>query len=167
MKNATNTLGSIKALTVAATLAFGISGNVAADEVTQASSMKHAKAATNYRQAMFTLIRSNMGPLGGMAKGALPYDESVMMTNAVRLEQLADMMTDYLSVDTRSFNVKTGAKDAIWKNFSDVEGKVLALKTAAQGLQTAVKSGDETAYRGAIGKIGASCKSCHDDYKKD
>ena len=45
--------------------------------------------------------------------------------------------------------------------------KVMALKTAAQGLQAAVKAGDESAYRGAIGKIGASCKSCHDDYKKD
>lgn len=167
MKNATNTFRTIKALTVAATLTFGMSGNVAAAELTQASSMKHAKAATNYRQAMFTLVRSNMGPLGGMAKGVLPYDESVMMTNAVRLEQLADMMTDYLSVDTRSFKIKTGAKDAIWENFSDVESKVMALKTAAQGLQEAVASGDESTYQGAIGKIGASCKSCHDDYKKD
>ena len=108
-----------------------------------------------------------MGPLGGMAKGALPFNESVMQTNAVRLEQLASMMADYLSVDTREYNVDTGAKDAIWENFSDVETKIAALNTAAQGLQTAVEAGDESAYRNAIGKIGASCKSCHDDYKKD
>ena len=138
-----------------------------ASEVVEASSAKHAKAATQYRQAVFQLVRSNMGPLGGMAKGALPFDESVMETNAVRLEQLADMMGDYLSVDTRKFDVETGAKDEIWENFSDVEKKVMALKTAAQGLQAAVEAGDESAYRGAIGKIGASCKSCHDDYKKD
>ena len=155
-----------KAIIAAATAGLVVSTSVAAD-VTEASSEKHAKAATQYRQAVFQLVRCNMGPLGGMAKGALPFDESVMETNAVRLEQLADMMGDYLSVDTRKFDVETGAKDKIWDNFSDVETKVMALKTAAQGLQAAVKAGDESAYRGAIGKIGASCKSCHDDYKKD
>ena len=155
-----------KAIIAAATVGVVVSTSVAAD-VTEASSEKHAKAATQYRQAVFQLVRSNMGPLGGMAKGALPFDESVMETNAVRLEQLADMMGDYLSVDTRKFDVETGAKDTIWDNFSDVETKVMALKTAAQGLQAAVKAGDESAYRSAIGKIGASCKSCHDDYKKD
>jgi len=155
-----------KAIIAVATAGVVVSTSVAAD-VTEASSEKHAKAATQYRQAVFQLVRSNMGPLGGMAKGALPFDESVMETNAVRLEQLADMMEDYLSVDTRKFDVETGAKDTIWDNFSDVETKVMALKTAAQGLQAAVKAGDESAYRGAIGKIGASCKSCHDDYKKD
>ena len=155
-----------KAIIAAATVGVVVSTSVAAD-VTEASSEKHAKAATQYRQAVFQLVRSNMGPLGGMAKGALPFNESVMETNAVRLEQLADMMGDYLSVDTRKFDVETGAKDKIWDNFSDVETKVMALKTAAQGLQAAVKAGDESAYRGAIGKIGASCKSCHDDYKED
>lgn len=143
------------------------SSSVLAAEVVEASSAKHAKAATQYRQAIFQLVRSNMGPLGGMAKGALPFDESVMATNAVRLEQLADMMGDYLAVDTRKFDVDTGAKDAIWENYSDFEKKVLALKTASQGLQAAVESGDKSAYRAAIGKIGGSCKSCHDDYKKD
>ena len=155
-----------KAIIVGAITACISSAAFAAD-VKEASSAKHAKAATQYRQAIFQLVRSNMGPLGGMAKGALQFDESVMKTNAVRLEQLADMMSDYMSVDTRKFNVETGAKDAIWENFSDVEAKVMALKTASQNLQAVVEAGNESAYRGAIGKIGASCKSCHDDYKKD
>jgi len=111
-----------KAIIAVATVGAVISGSALA-EVTEASSEKHAKAATQYRQAVFQLVRSNMGPLGGMAKGALPFDESVMETNAVRLEQLADMMGDYLSVDTRKFDVETGAKDEIWetkdlKNFT-------------------------------------------------
>lgn len=133
----------------------------------EAVSEKHAEAAVEYRQSLFQLVKSNMGPLGGMAKGAIPYNEEVMMTNAVRLEQLADMMVDYLSVDTRKFDVDTGAKDAIWENFPNVEEKVSALKTAAANLQSVVEAGDESEYRSAIGNVGASCKSCHDDYKKD
>ncbi len=133
----------------------------------EAVSEKHAEAAVEYRQSLFQLVKSNMGPLGGMAKGAIPYDEEVMMTNAVRLEQLADTMVDYLAVDTRKFNVETGAKDAIWENFPNVKEKVSALKTAAANLQSVVEAGDESEYRSAIGNVGASCKSCHDDYKKD
>ncbi|WP_218313050.1 c-type cytochrome [Alteromonas antoniana] len=133
----------------------------------EAVSEKHAEAAVEYRQSLFQLVKSNMGPLGGMAKGAIPYNEEVMMTNAVRLEQLADMMVDYLSVDTRKFDVDTGAKDAIWENFPNVEEKVSALKTAAANLQSVVEAGNESEYRSAIGNVGASCKSCHDDYKKD
>ena len=164
-----NILGkTIKTTLATAALATCLAGGaIAATETSEASSEKHAKAATQYRQAIFQLVRSNMGPLGGMAKGALPFDESVMMTNGVRLEQLADMMSDYLSVDTRKFDVDTGAKDAMWENFSDVESKIAALKEASMGLQAAVKAGDESAYRNASGKVGASCKSCHDDYKKD
>ncbi|MCU7553796.1 cytochrome c [Alteromonas sp. ASW11-19] len=133
----------------------------------EAVSEKHAKAAVEYRQSLFQLVRSNMGPLGGMAKGAIPYDEEVMMTNAVRLEQLADMMVDYLEVDTRKFDVDTAAKDALWENFDEVETKVAALRKASAHLQQVVEAGNEDAYRAAIGDIGASCKSCHDDYKRD
>ena len=133
----------------------------------EAVSRKHAETAIEYRQSLFQLLKSNMAPLGGMAKGALPYDASVMQTNSMRIEQLADMMTDYLKVDTRKFDVKTDAKDEIWENFSDVEKKIEALKTAAVNLQSVATSGSEDQYRAAIGDVGAACKSCHDDYKKD
>ncbi|GGW75678.1 c-type cytochrome [Alteromonas halophila] len=133
----------------------------------EAVSRKHAETAIEYRQSLFQLLKSNMAPLGGMAKGALPYDATVMETNAMRIEQLADMMADYLKVDTRKFDVSTGAKDDIWDNFSDVEDKIGALHTAASNLQSVAQAGDESAYRSAIGEVGAACKSCHDDYKKD
>ncbi|MEW9798299.1 c-type cytochrome [Alteromonas sp. CYL-A6] len=141
-----------------------LSASLSAHEV---MSQKHADAAVKYRQSLFQLVKSNMAPLGGMAKGALPYDESVMMTNAVRLEQLADMMADYLHPDTRNFDVETGAKDSLWENMDKVEEKVAALKTAAVNLQRVTEAKDTDNYRSAIGNVGAACKSCHDDFKKD
>lgn len=133
----------------------------------EAVSRKHAETAIEYRQSLFQLLKSNMAPLGGMAKGALPYDATVMQTNAMRIEQLAEMMTDYLRVDTRKFDVNSGAKDELWENFSDVKSKIEALKTAAISVQSVAESEDEERYRTAIGDVGAACKSCHDDYKKD
>ena len=108
-----------------------------------------------------------MAPLGGMAKGAISFDQDVIATNALRLEQLADMMSDYLMVDTRKFDVDTGAKDDIWENWSDFEGKVANLKSAAENLSSVAAAGDESKYRAAIGQVGGACKGCHDDYKAD
>ena len=128
---------------------------------------KHAEAATTYRQSLFQLVRSNMAPLGGMAKGAIPFDQDVIATNAMRLEQLADMMSDYLVVDTRKFDVDTEAKDEIWENWADFEGKIANLKSAAENLSSVAEAGDESKYRAAIGQVGGACKGCHDDYKAD
>lgn len=128
---------------------------------------KHAEAATNYRQALYKLVYSNMAPLGGMAKGKIPFDQDVIATNAMRIEQLADMMSDYLKTDTSSFDVDTEARDEIWQNWSDVESKIEQLKSASANLASVASSGDESQYRAAIGKVGGACKACHDDYKAD
>ncbi len=130
----------------------------------EATSQKHAEAAVKYRQSLFQLIKSNMAPLGGMAKGAIPFDESVMAKNAMRIEQLSDMLSDYMSVDTRKFDVETEAKAKIWDNTDDVESKIARMQKAAANLQAVVAAKDKDNYRAAIGDIGGSCKSCHDEY---
>lgn len=145
-------------------LLAGVLGSASAEVAT---SDKHAKTATTYRQSVFQLLRSNMAPLGGMAKGVLPYDAEVMQTNALRMQQLAEMLPDYLQTDTRKFDVDTDAKPQLWDNFADVEKKAEALKAAAMKLEQVAKAMDESAYRAAIGDVGASCKSCHDEYKAD
>ena len=144
-----------------------LSGAALAASPEPAKSQKHAEAYTEYRQALFTLLKSNIGPLGGMAKGAIEYDAEVMQTNGMRMEQLATMLSDYLKVDTREFDVETKAKDGLWDNYADVESKIEDLKSATANLQNVAKTGDESAYRNAIGKVGSTCKSCHDDYKAD
>ena len=111
---------SSKLLLSAATAGAILSGSVLAADVTK-QRQKNTRELQHNIASRFQLVRSNMGPLGGMA-GALPFDESVMETNAVRLSNY-DMMGDYLSIDTRKFDVETGAKDEIWENFSDVKRK--------------------------------------------
>ncbi|QJR79726.1 cytochrome c [Alteromonas pelagimontana] len=154
----------LKSAVVAVSLLSSLAmGNAIAEE---ASSQKHAEAMVTYRQSLFQLLKSNMGPLGGMAKGALPYDTEVMKTNGMRLEQLAAMMSDYVQVDTRKFDVETEAKPVIWEKYSAFEDKIEGLKTASVNLQKVAGEGDESAYRAAIGKVGAACKACHDDFKE-
>jgi cytochrome c556 len=108
-----------------------------------------------------------MGPLGGMAKGQIPYDAEVMATNGLRIEQLSYMMEDYFATDTRKFDLKTDASDDIWKNSDDFNALALDMADAAKNLQQVAESGEESDFRKAIGAVGATCKACHDKYKVD
>ena len=133
----------------------------------EATSERQAANAVQFRQALLQLVRSNLGPLGGMARGRAPYDSELMKKNGQRLEQLSLMLPDYFETDTRSFGVKSEALPKIWDNMDDFLAKTKDLTLASKALQIAADSGDESQYRAAIGKLSSTCKACHDSYKKD
>lgn len=132
-----------------------------------AKSEKQASAAVKYRQALLQLIRSNMGPLGAMAKGHIPFDAQKMQTNGKRIEQLATMMPDYFSTDTSAYKLASDAKPEIWQNQEDFNNKINDLLMAARNLQVVASDGDESKFRAAVGGVGRTCKGCHDEYKVD
>ncbi|WP_158972389.1 cytochrome c [Paraglaciecola sp. L3A3] len=132
-----------------------------------AKSEKQAAQAVEFRQSIFTLIKSNVGALGAMNKGAIPFDAETLKTNGMRLEQLSLMIEDYLETDTSNFKVKTHAVDKIWQNKADFSSKISDLTEAAVNLQAVAKSGDESQYKSAIGGVFKTCKGCHDKYKED
>lgn len=132
-----------------------------------AKSEKHAKDATQFRQAIFQLVKSNVGVLGAMNKGAIPFDAQTMETNSMRLEQLSLMLEDYFATDTSGFDVETGALDKIWKNKADFSAKVSDFNLAAVNLNKVAKAADSSQYKAAIGQVFKSCKGCHDNYKED
>ncbi|MFT6270197.1 MAG: cytochrome c556 [Alphaproteobacteria bacterium] len=144
-----------------------VSPNAVATEVNKASSEKQAGTAVTFRKSLLQLVRSNMGPLGEMAKGNIPMNADVIAKNAQRIEFLADMMHDYFDLDTTAYPVKTDAKDDVWKEHADFTSKVNDLVTAAADLQELVANNQEGDYGKGIGALGATCKACHDDYKKD
>ena len=132
-----------------------------------AKSAKQAKAVTEYRQAILKLVKSNVGALGAMNKGAIPFNAQTLQTNAVRLEQLSLMLEDYFATDTTGFDVDTAALDKIWANQADYKNKINALTVAATNLNKVATAGDTSKFKPAIGQVFKSCKGCHDNYKED
>jgi cytochrome c556 len=143
------------------------SGVAIADEVTKASSEKQADTAVTFRKSLLQLIRSNMGPLGAMAKGNIPMDADVIAINAQRIEFLGEMMHEYFALDTTAYPVDTGAKDLVWKEHLDFTSKANDLVAAAADLQRLVANGESGDFRKGIGALGSTCKACHDKFKKD
>jgi cytochrome c556 len=132
-----------------------------------AKSVKQAKDVTEYRQAILKLVKSNVGALGAMNKGAIPFNTETMQINSLRLEQLSLMLEDYFATDTTGFDVDTAALDKIWGNQADFKDKISALTAAASNLNKVAKAGDTTLFKPAIGQVFKSCKGCHDNYKED
>jgi cytochrome c556 len=141
--------------------------SIAAEPAPPAKSAKQAKNVVQFRQALLQLVRSNVGVLGGMAKGAVPMNADTIALKGMRLEQLSLMMEDYFKMDTRGFDVGTDSLDKIWENQSDFKTKIDALTLASVNLQSVAKSADESQFKPAIGAIFKSCKGCHDDYKAE
>jgi cytochrome c556 len=132
-----------------------------------AKSDKQAKAVTEYRQAILKLVKSNVGVLGAMNKGAIPFDAQTLQTNSLRIEQLSLMLEDYFATDTSGFDVDTAALDKIWANQTDFKKKISDLTAAAANLNKVAKAGNTDQFKPAIGQVFKSCKGCHDNYKED
>ena len=119
------------------------------------------------RQSLLKLVRWNMGPLAGMARGRVEFDIDVVETNSARIEGLFGMMDDAFATDTRGADVDTDALDAIWEEREAFAEKISAARQAAADLNAAAGTGDEDSVMAGIGALGRSCGSCHDDYKAD
>jgi cytochrome c556 len=132
-----------------------------------AKSLKHAQKATDNRKAVFSLLGSNMGPLGAMAKGKMPLDAKVVEKNATRINQLSLMIADYTKTDTSAFKVKSDALAKIWQQPEAFTKRINALSKASADLQVAATSQDESAIKQAIARVGKSCGGCHDDFKAE
>ncbi len=128
---------------------------------------KQAERAVETRQSVLHLMGWNMAPLGAMARGRIEFDAARVETNAARLQALTGMMTDAFAADTRGNAVTTEALDLIWEQPDDFAAKIEAAIDASNRLVDVAATGDEGAMREAIGNLGSSCGSCHDDYRVD
>lgn len=126
-----------------------------------------AERAVETRQSVLHLMGWNMAPLGAMARGRMDFDAGRVETNAGRLVALTKMLSDAFAADTRANDVTTEALDVIWEQPEDFAGKIEATIEASNRLVTVAATGDEGAMREAIGNLGSSCGSCHDDFRVD
>jgi cytochrome c556 len=126
-----------------------------------------AERAVETRQSLLHLMGWNMAPLGAMARDRIEFDVARVETNAARLLALSKMMEDAFAPDTRANDVSTEALDVIWEQPDDYAAKIQATIDASDRLVSVSATGDEDAMREAIGALGSSCGSCHDDFRVD
>jgi cytochrome c556 len=116
------------------------------------------------RQSAMTLIAKYFGPLGGMLKGAVPYNADVVARNAAYLDVLSQMPWDGFAESTKG--VKSAALPVAFTDGAKFKQAQDQLRTAVGALNTAAKGGNEAAVKAAIGDVGKACGACHDNFRE-
>lgn len=94
-------------------------------------------------------------------------DIAVIRANAKLLAQAAPKVGKHFPKGTGpEAGVKTEALPAIWEKPVEFKASANRLVGATSGLQAAAKLGDIAQIKAAAGAVGASCKSCHDSFRK-
>ncbi len=62
---------------------------------------------------------------------------------------------------------KTGAKPEIWQKPADFAAKTRDFQAASKTLHQAAVRGDMAAVKASYGKLGGTCKACHDAYRSE
>ncbi len=122
--------------------------------------------AVHYRQGVYTALGWNFGPMAGMVKGEIPFDAKAFALRAERVAFLSTLPLEGFIPDSRVG--KTDAKQEIWDNMDDFKSKLETLQTETAKLAEAAKTATALdALKPQFGKVGPSCKDCHDEYKED
>jgi cytochrome c556 len=120
--------------------------------------------AIKYRQGIMTGQGWNLGVLGAMAKGDLPYDKGLAVRSATQLDQLVYMAWDGFTPGSDQ-GAPTKAKPEIWKEQAKFRQLQEALQAETPKLVAAAKTGELSELRRAIGPVGKACDNCHDDFR--
>ncbi|OZI41403.1 cytochrome C [Bordetella genomosp. 5] len=121
-----------------------------------------AEDAVKYREASFKLIASHFGRMQPVVRGQAPYDAAQIKANVDVLKTLATLPWAAFGPGTEGGD----AKPEIWSNADDFKAKQQRLIDNVNKLSVAADAGDLDKVRAAFGDVGASCKACHDAYRK-
>ena len=121
--------------------------------------------AIHYRKSAYTVLVWNWMPLVNTVRGKTPYVKADFERYANRVAQIAPMLLE--GFPAGSGVGKTESKPEIWKNWADFQLKMKAFETESAALATLSKGGDFEKIKAQFGKVGGTCKSCHDKYKAD
>jgi cytochrome c556 len=122
--------------------------------------------AVNARQSHMSLYAFNLGTLGGMAQGSIPYDAAQATAAAENLNHLVQIdQSGYWIPGTAQGEVeRSQALPAIWENMEDFNARHAALQDAVATLVTAAGT-DQAGVGAALGGVGQACGACHQAYR--
>lgn len=121
--------------------------------------------AIKYRKASFTVMAAHFGRLGAMANGRIPYDAKAAADNADVVATLSKLPWAAFGEGTDKGD--TRAKPEIWKEAAKYKEASDKMQAEIMKLNTAAKAGNIDALKAAFGPAAASCKACHDNFRKD
>jgi cytochrome c556 len=121
--------------------------------------------AVKYRKAAFTVMAAHFSRVGAMVQGRVPFDAAAAQANM----EIATMTSKlpFAAFGPGTDVGDTRAKPNIWSDNAKFVAAANKMQEEMGKLNTAAKSGNLDQIKAAFGPVGASCKACHDDFRKD
>jgi cytochrome c556 len=115
------------------------------------------------RQQAMKDVGGAMQQLAAIAKQEAPFDASVVDRNAGIIAEALKKATELFPEGSDKGDVETWAQPEIWADHADFEEKLETARAEAVALQSVTV---ETAFPPALGRLGDTCKACHQTYRR-
>lgn len=117
------------------------------------------------RQAGFKKLAAANKAIGDELKKDAPALEIVRANASLVVDLAPRIKTWFPAGSGPETGEKTEALPAIWAQSAEFDRRAQALVDASRALQTATDAGDLASIRTASAAVGATCKSCHTDFR--
>jgi hypothetical protein len=121
--------------------------------------------AIKYRKASFTVMSAHFGRVGAMASGRAPFDAKAAAENADIAMAMSKL--PWAAFTEGSDKGETRAKPEIWRDSAKYNELADKMQSELVKLSAAAKQGNLDALKTAFGPAAATCKNCHDNFRKD
>ena len=122
--------------------------------------------AIKFRQSGYTFMAWNMGRIKANVEGQFNKEEVIKSANAIQAIANSGMGALYLpGTDKGTGWEKTRVKPAFFTDKEGVAKVAMAFNKEANEMAKVAATGDVAAIREQVGKLGGTCKACHDDFK--
>ena len=107
-------------------------------------------------------MANSFGKIGAVVKGEAPYNKDDVAKNAAIVATLSPLPWQAFGPGTEGGK----AQSDIWSDNAKFKAASEKMQLAVVDLNKAAQSGDLDSIKKAFGAAGASCKGCHDDFRK-
>ncbi|NIM56368.1 MAG: cytochrome c [Xanthomonadales bacterium] len=121
--------------------------------------------AIKYRKAAFTVLAAHFGRVGAMANGRIPFDAKAAAENAAIAETMSKLPWAAFGPGTDKGDSR--AEPEVWTEQAKFTAASEKMMAEVAKLNAAAKTGNLDQIKAAFGAAGASCKACHDDFRKN
>lgn len=123
--------------------------------------------AIKFRQSGYAFMAWNMQRIKANVEGSkFDKDEVVKAANAIQAIANSGMGSLYLpGTDKGKGWENSRAKPGIWTEKEKMGKVAMAFNKEANEMAKVAATGDAAAVKAQLGKLGGTCKGCHDDFK--
>jgi cytochrome c556 len=123
---------------------------------------QNAEKAVDYRESVFTVMGTHFGRIGAVVKGEAPFNKDEVAKNAAIVAMMSTLPWQAFGPGTEGGK----AKPEVWSDNAKFKAASEKMQLAVADLNKVAQSGDQENIKKAFGSAGATCKGCHDDFKK-